>query len=277
MARRIRDSWHIARKEGLKPAARYLFPRRASSSAVVDEVRIVFEAIASRTQQGTMVDVGAHYGYALRDFVRAGWQVCAFEPDAKNRERLLKRYGRYKNLHVDPRALSDAPCMDAAFFTSPQSSGISGLSAFHSSHHESARVQVTTLKDALAGRAPFARGVDFLKIDTEGFDLMVLRGLPWDEIAPTAILCEFEDKKTEPLDYRFHDIASYLTARAYRVIVSEWYPIEAYGENHRWRRFTTYPAELADALAWGNLIATNDEHLFDRLLAACGITSASAR
>ena len=38
----------------------------------------------------TMIDVGAHHGFALLPFLNMGWQIFAFEPDQKNREQLLK-------------------------------------------------------------------------------------------------------------------------------------------------------------------------------------------
>ena len=71
-------------------------------------------------------------------------------------------------------------------------------------------------------------------------------------------MCEFEDSKTTPLGYSYHDMAGYLVDKGYAVQVSEWYPVLQYGGNHRWRRFEHYPCELADPRAWGNLIAVLD-------------------
>ena len=62
------------------------------------------------------------------------------------------------------------------FFTSGVSSGISGLSSFHPSHKESQRADLATLSDFIS-KEDIAQ-VDFLKIDTEGFDLFVLQGFP---------------------------------------------------------------------------------------------------
>ena len=84
--------------------------------------------------------------------------------------------------------------------------------------------------------------------------------------AHTSILLEFEDRKTVPLGFSWRDLAQDLLDRGYGVIVSEWYPIESYGGTHRWRSFKPYPTELADASAWGNLLATDRD--FAQLLAA---------
>lgn len=99
--------------------------------------------------------------------------------------------------------------------------------------------------------------MDFLKIDTEGFDYFVLKGFPWDRsgLKPGIILCEFEDSKTRPLGYDWKVMADFIQSKGYQVYVSEWFPIEKYGVSHRWRGIKKYPAELEDHEGWGNLVA----------------------
>lgn len=69
------------------------------------------------------------------------------------------------------------------------------------------------------------------------------------------IECEFEDTKTVPLGYTFHDLSKYLVDKGYQVYVSEWHPITRYGIPHDWRALMRYPWELADPKGWGNLLA----------------------
>jgi FkbM family methyltransferase len=256
----LRVAWH----EGPRRAAGFLLSlRRDADPAAPDEAALVFDILKDAPVRRVMIDVGAHWGYALRPFLRAGWFVYAFEPDEANRRQLHQRLHRYSELVIDPRALSDRPQPKATLFKSTQSTGISCLSSFDPSHAPSAEVEVTTLTNALAERPEFAAGIGFLKIDTEGFDLPVLRGMSWEAPRPTVIVCEFEDAKTRPLGYGFPDLAGFLTDQGYRIIVSEWSPIERYGQQHRWRRFCEYPCELIDPAAWGNLIATNDPTVFE--------------
>ena len=114
-------------------------------------------------------------------------------------------------------------------------------------------VDVVTLRKILANiNYPH---VDYLKIDTEGHDLFVLKGFPWENIRPDIIECEFEDFKTVPLGYTFKTLAEFLTNLHYHVYVSEWYPIHKYGIRHDWRCLQKYPANLLDPKSWGNLIA----------------------
>lgn len=232
----------------------------------VDEVRLVSEAVGRIQASMVMIDVGAHHGSSLKQFARSGAQVFAFEPDAKNRSILEQAFGHYSNVHIDSRAVGMESKVAAPFYSSPTSSGISGLSAFEEHHSQSATVEVTTLRSFLPGTR--LTSIDFLKIDTEGYDYFVLRGYPWDTAKPRFIVCEFEDRKTIPLGYTYIDLADFLVERGYHVLVSEWYPITRYGVSHRWRRFAEYPTGLANEMSWGNLIACRDERDFARVLRA---------
>ncbi len=235
-----------------------------------DETKIVYELINDRSHSGLMIDVGAHHGSSLAPFAELGWQVIAFEPDSSNRAILESSFSTYDNVIIDPRACSDQAQPEATLFVSPESSGVSGLSAFLESHRASEKISVTTLADALDAYGYLAKPVDFLKIDTEGFDLMVLKGFLWAQSPhPGVIVCEFEDAKTRPLGYSFHQLADFLVNKAYWLIISEWYPVKAYGGLHRWRRFTTYPCDLVDPQGWGNIIAVKDQEAYHQLCQLC--------
>jgi FkbM family methyltransferase len=198
-----------------------------------------------------MVDVGAHHGGALEAFAQSGWSVHAFEPDPSNRAELMSGPGRMPSVHVDSRAITEIDGDQLELFTSDVSSGISTLTAFHPSHHATATVETVRLDTYLAR----IDRVDFLKVDTEGHDLFVLKTFPWSRLKPQALVCEFEDRKTVPLGYGYRDLAQFLVDQGYVVLVSEWYPIVEYGLSHRWRAMHRYPHQLASADAWGNLIA----------------------
>ncbi len=229
----------------------------------LDEVEIIYDLLKDYKSSKVMIDVGAHFGGSLAPFAEGGWNVFGFEPDPKNREMLLDLCAKYHNVSVDTRAVSDKNQKNLSFFTSDVSTGISSLSAFHESHKESAFVDTVTL-EVFAGDNNI-KEVAFLKIDTEGHDLFVLKGINWETMWPDVILCEFEDRKTKPLGYDFHDLAKYLQDKGYDLMVSEWYPIVEYGIQHKWRQFSSYPCELYDQKAWGNIIAVKDGALKSNL------------
>jgi FkbM family methyltransferase len=273
--RKIRTAIRILLQEGPKAFIRALQGSIASKNSPYspNESSIAFEALNGETTKGLMIDVGAHHGGALSPFARSGWQVFAFEPDSKNREKLVDVFGAAPNVHIDSRAVSDHKQEKAVLYRSEVSTGISGLSSFHSSHQAGEEVEVTTLENFFDERGITDIKVSFLKIDTEGFDLFVLRGFPWQKSSPRLILCEFEDAKTIPLGYTFHDMAKFLVEHGYKIIVSEWHPIQEYGVSHQWRRFATYPCELADSKGWGNILAAKDHETYESLLRICKLNS----
>lgn len=223
---------------------------------------------------GVMVDVGAHFGESSAPFSQLGWRVLAFEPDPDTGKQEAIRQALNDRSRLYQCALSDAASTNRTFYNSAVSTGISGLIPFHASHQQASQVEVRTLKDVLAEAD--APRIDFLKIDTEGNDLFVLKGLDW-AVMPDVILCEFEDLKTRHVGYSYRDLGNYLVGAGYRVLMSEWFPIERYGAQHRWRRVTWFPAEVTVPEAWGNFIAVKPERLgeFLRAMAQDGISPSS--
>lgn len=233
-----------------------------------EEVNIIYRLFNKiHAKLGTMIDVGAHHGSSLSDFAFAGWKVFAFEPDDKNRKILTELYEDFPLVSIDKRALSDKNEKHVQFYNSDVSTGISGLSSFHPSHKKSQRIETITLRAFI--ESSDITSVDFLKIDAEGFDMMVLKGAPWEVLKPSVILCEFEDRKTVPLGYTFHDLARYLTDKNYHLLISEWYPVVEYGLTHKWRCFAKYPCELKDPNGHGNIIAVLTYEDFLKLLRLC--------
>jgi FkbM family methyltransferase len=199
-----------------------------------------------------MVDVGAHHGGTLALFAHDGWKIIAIEPDPANRAILSRDF---PTIAIDPRAIGERDGEQVTLYTSGVSSGISTLNPFHPSHRATSRVETVRLDTLLTDVSE----VTLLKTDTEGWDLPVLRTFPWDRLHPLAVIAEFDDHKTVPLGYDWRDLAEFLVDRGFAVEVSEWYPVVEYGRPHRWRSVRPFPVELADAAAWGNLIATAPE------------------
>jgi FkbM family methyltransferase len=221
----------------------------------VDESRIVFELFESgiipRTRErAVMFDVGACRGDALRAFADRQWTVHAFEPNPPLFEGMSRAFD-LPTVTLNELAVSDESKQGLSFFTSEQSAGISSLMPFHDTHEETASVDSVTLDEYLE-QAQVDR-IDYLKIDAEGFDLNVLRGIDMARHPVEVVLCEFEDRKTRALGYDFHDLAAILQAAGLTVYMSEWHPVVRYGGRHQWRVLKKYPCQPEVPDAWGNL------------------------
>lgn len=220
------------------------------------EIDLIAKHFQGRKIPGIMLDVGAHHGESLEAFQNWGWRILAFEPDPSNRDVLMKRVDT-RLVEVLPLAVADREEDQVPFYASVESDGISSLSAFRNTHRESARVRVTTLSTILKEKN--ITNVDYLKIDTEGHDLFVLKGFPWERVKPEVVVCEFEDSKTVSLGYDHKTLGEFLLTRGYKVYLSEWSPIVRYGESHTWRSWRSYPCVLQDTNGWGNFVAVHPE------------------
>ncbi|MFT4759897.1 MAG: FkbM family methyltransferase [Paraglaciecola sp.] len=233
----------------------------------IEEVNIIYQIFKKEPGKGKiMLDIGAHIGTALLPFAKQDWTVFAFEPDPTNRAKLVANIADLPNVSIDIRAASNTSGEIVSFFTSDVSTGISSMASFHESHKETAQVKTIQLADFCLEKN--IQSVDFLKIDTEGFDLFVLKGFDWDnQRHPGYIVTEFEDRKTIPLGYTFQEQAAFLMDKGYKIIVSEWHPIVEYGRRHQWKRFVLNPKKVTDKLAWGNIVAAKPEN-FQKLMNA---------
>ena len=227
--------------------------------AHVDETAIVAGLVGERRGAGhVMVDVGAHGGSSAVHFARLGWTIHCFEPHPGIREALAARFAKNPRLTVDPRAIGDAPATNVQLYELAESTGITSLRPFHPSHQATVHVDVTTIAEV--ARELGLANVDFLKIDVEGLDLAVLRGVPWDDLLPDVIECEFEDAKTLAQGHSWRDIGVYLRDRGYAVYLSEWHPVVRYGVRHDWRRVAPFAEDLdVHPAAWGNFVAFRDD------------------
>lgn len=232
-------------------------PFKRDAHAHINENALIAALLVSQPNTGIMLDVGAMHGATLSPFLLGGWRTFAFEPDPANRRELEMRFGQNPNLTIDGRAVADRAAQNLPFYASTEAHSISSLYAFHETHRQICTVSTTTIADF--ARENDLRHIDYLKIDAEAYDLLILKGVPWDSLKPNVIMCEFEDRRTRPLGYTMHDMAHYLVERGYTVLVSEWHPVIRYGIKHDWRRLVFYPCELNDQNAWGNLIAFLDQ------------------
>ena len=222
-------------------------------------------------KKGVMFDVGACFGNVFAPYLMRNWDVFAFEPDPNPcKIECLDWYKRNNlhNLHLFDFALSDKAGIEIPFYVSDESTGVSTLNPFLESHHIGGKIKTETLKNFIFKNN--IKSIDFLKVDTEGHDYLVLKGFPWsnDQVKPKIIMCEFENSKTIKLGYEYNEFGNYIIQQGYAVWLSEWEPIITYGKEHKWKSIKKFPCKLNNNESWGNFIAVKNKYsdLFQEII-----------
>jgi FkbM family methyltransferase len=220
---------------------------------------------------GLLVDVGAHIGSFAEEFAKRGWDVIAIEAAPEIHAELVDRMAPYERVDVIHGAAGDTGGGQVEFFISSEYWGIHSLRPFHESHDTSVMVPTVRVADLLQGRP--RSGPLVIKVDTEGADLLVLRGVDWKSEMPRIVMCEFMDERTGPhFGYVYTDIVRFMEDLGYLTYVSEWAPVEEPSRRGSgggpFTHLQIVRAPLHHQPAWGNLlfVSREDESLFEKTL-----------
>lgn len=220
---------------------------------------------------GLLVDVGAHVGSFAEEFARRGWEVIAIEASPQIHAELVERLAPYERADVVHAAATDTGGEPVEFFISAEYWGIHSLRPFHETHKSSVVVPTVRVSDLLRDRP--RTGPLVIKVDTEGADLLVLRGIDWEVETPRIVVCEFMDERTAPhFGYVYTDMISFMEERGFVAYVSEWAPVEEPSRRGSgggpFTHLQIVRSPLYHGPAWGNIffVLPQDESLFEEAL-----------
>lgn len=222
----------------------------------------------------TAIDVGAHVGTVSDRLLDAGYSVYAFEPYAPSYERLndrLRTNPRFRafqlavgrsegtmDLHV-ASDLSGSAQRDASLYNTLVRRPLLQDLQFT----QTVSVPVSSIERLIqAGTLPRTAGV--LKVDTEGFDLEVLRGLGDADIA--VVMAELWDPAHafgQASSVRLADLVAEMRSRGYRwhIVI---YHLDSEG-------VISYYCNRTDTIrgSWGNVLFFRDHSIFMRAFEWC--------
>lgn len=179
----------------------------------------------------TVVDIGAHRGfYTILASKKVGpsGNVIAFEPSPREQRRLLLhlKLNHCTNVKVEPLALARQDEGTPFFLVNGRETGCNSLRPPRVSE---GTCQITVLAITLDSylQQNQVSSVDFMKLDVEGAELEVLKGaVNLLSVYPRpAVMCEVQDIRTEPWNYRATEICNFLGVRGYY-----WFSITPKGQ-----------------------------------------------
>jgi FkbM family methyltransferase len=242
-------------------------PYNREDDVVVNESSVCCCYYKADNPGGVLLEVGAAGGGDAVFAAKLGLRVFAFEPNPKMFNIMARGVSVLpedvkQRIHIFPEAVGEKEQAEAIFFASDESDGIGTLSPFTDGHKPIATTKVITLKCFV--RTHSLKNIAILKIDTEGYDFFVLKGMDWS-LKPEIIMCEYDDRKTKLLGYNAVDMANFLLGIGYNVYVSEWHPIIRYGIRHQFNSLRRFTGTI-DSNSWGNLIAFAQEPDVERFV-----------
>jgi FkbM family methyltransferase len=204
------------------------------------------------------VDVGAHHGEIAEHLLDAGYSVIAFEPFPASFARLESKLQRQSSFRAYPWAIGQAD-ESGHLHLAVDAGGRGGdVSLFHTlvphsadeklRFSESIDVPVHSL-GGLVSDGTIPERIGLLKIDTEGSDLEVIRGM--GSLRAAAVMAEFWDAEHEFARSgrgRLADLVSEMRNRGYR-----WYLV-VYHVDHQ--HVISYYQNRSDTVpySWGNVV-----------------------
>lgn len=197
-----------------------------------------WEGLMSRTIQASLapgdcaMDVGANMGYdslLMSQTVGATGSVIAFEPDHNNLRRLLENIKnlQFQNVAIASLALADIESLTRMEMANIENTGLSNLRNAES-NSLSQPVLVTRLGNLMELKKPI--NISFVKIDVEGFEFKVIKGMGnyLDNIQ--ALTCEINHEFLEQCGSSAKELFGYMNENGF---VS--YCAEA-NSNDRWEK-----------------------------------------
>ncbi len=224
--------------------------------------------------QPSAIDIGANTGEVADHLLQAGYTVYAFEPEPAAFAKLSQRNGGNGRLHPFNLAVGSADTTMDLHIASNLADGKHDASLFSSlidhpmlddcTFTKKIPVEVRSLA-SLRRSAKFPERVGLLKIDTEGFDLEVIRGMD-DDFCPAVVMTEFWDRQ-HPFGRAGHGSLEATVAEMRRRGYS-WHVVIYHVDEES---LVSFYCNRTDTIAksWGNTIFFRDRIIFAHALRWC--------
>lgn len=184
---------------------------------------LIIQRIIGEKKSGFYVDVGAHHPKRFSNtylFYKKGWTGINIEP-MPGSKKIFDRM-RYRDTNIEAAISDSVEKLYYFMFTEPalntflEQKKSSLIDNNKSNLINKIELETITLENILDKFVPHNTQIDFLSIDTEGYDFKVLKSNNWDKYIPKIILLEDKDFTLESPESS--ETYNYLIHRRYKLI-----------------------------------------------------------
>lgn len=188
---------------------------------------MILNRIFERQQSGTYVDVGAHHPFRFSNtyfFYKKGWRGINIDP-MPGIMRLFNKY-RKGDINIETGVAGEKGTLTYHMFAEGALNTFDEKTAqgYISSGQKlvsKKNVAVAPLAEILDTYLSPGRMIDFLTIDAEGLDTIILRSNNWDKYKPKVILVESHTVMIE--EFTGSEIYTLMKAIGYRLVAKTYY------------------------------------------------------
>lgn len=188
-------------------------PRLSFSSEGEDLILLKY---FGKQKTGYYVDVGAAHPKRYSNtyaFYRRGWRGLNVEPNPA----FAPLFGRYRKRDMLVQAGVSETAGQLTYYSYEEPEYNTFSEETRDLRRQSLKIEPKTtltiptlpLRDILDQRLPQGQKIDFMSVDTEGFDLLVLQTNDWKRYRPRVVLAEEVDSKAKD----FWELPTYLFMR----------------------------------------------------------------
>lgn len=208
-------------KKAILDRLKLLAGRYSRTSFSQEGEDLLLDRLFEQKRNGFYIDIGAHHPYRFSNtylFYQKGWHGLNVDPQPGTRAifQLLRPRDTTLELGVSssPSTLTYYRFAEPALNTFSKDVVEQRLRQGFEIHGEE-KISTLPLRDIFEAYIPNGQDIDFLSVDVEGFDEVVLRSNDWGRFKPKFVIAEIldHDLMAAPIS----SLANYMRSQGYRI------------------------------------------------------------
>ncbi len=207
---------------------KYNFPSLSAQSSFSQSGEdLLIDAFLGHMEKGFYVDIGAHDHIALSNtckFYLRGWNGIQVEPNYKKIDHFKKYRPRTTSLNIGigERSRSTFFIFDSAIISTFSEEEARVHESFGHVIIEKTEIEVIPLKAVFETHLN-GNTIDFMSVDTEGYDLEVLKTNDWNKYRPRLVIIETAEYNREKFGGKLNHIYDpYMSSIGYQKIADTY-------------------------------------------------------